>query len=159
MRPSEDGGFKLRAREGEMPRDLIAKRPQDFDGMTSALEQIGLAQHHGLKTRLVDVSRNPLVALFSACDSRDAAGISHPNDMDGRIHVFALPKEAIRSFDSDNVSIISKLCEIGTKLSKSSGRGKWGRHGGRRPEASDSDRAFGGPAPLISLHSAREAAI
>ena len=112
MRPSGDGSFKLRAREGEMLRDLIAKRPQDFDGMTSALEQMVIAQHHGLKTRLVDVSRNPVVALFSACDSRDAAGVSHPNDMDGRIHVFALPKELIRSFDSDTVSIISNFAKL-----------------------------------------------
>ena len=112
MRPSEDGSFKLRAREGEMLRDLIAKRPQDFDGMTSALEQMVIAQHHGLKTRIVDVSRNPVVALFSACDRRDAAGISHPNDMDGRIHVFALPKDLIRSFDSDTVSIISNFAKL-----------------------------------------------
>ena len=112
MRPSEDGSFKLRAREGEMLRDLIAKRPQDFDGMTSALEQMVIAQHHGLKTRLVDVSRNPAVALFSASDSRDAAGVSHPNHMDGLIHVFALPKYLVKSFDSDTVSIISNFAKL-----------------------------------------------
>ena len=112
MRPSEDRSFKLRAREGEMLRDLIAKRPQDFDGTTSALEQMVIAQHHGLKTRLVDVSRNPTVALFSACDSHDAAGISHPNDMEGRIHMFAFPKELVRPFDSDTISIISSFAKL-----------------------------------------------
>ena len=68
MRPSKDGRFKLRLQEGGMLRGLIANRPEDFLGMNSALEQMVVAQHHGLKTRLLDVTPNPGVALFSACD-------------------------------------------------------------------------------------------
>ncbi len=112
MRPAADGTFKLRAHEGEMLRELISRRPEDFVGMTSALEQMVVAQHHGLKTRLLDVSHNPCVALFSACDSRDAAGKPHDNDMDGRIHVFAATKELVRPFDSDTVSIISNFAKL-----------------------------------------------
>ena len=92
MRPSDDDTFKLRANEGEMLRNLISRRPEDFSGMTSALEQIVMAQHHGLRTRLFDVTRNPCVALFSACDSRDAAGQSHDNDMDGRLPYIRSPE-------------------------------------------------------------------
>ena len=112
MRRSDDKTFKLRAHEGEMLRDLISRRPADFDGMNSALEQMVVAQHHGLKTRLLDVSRNPSVALFSACDERDPAGRSHPNNMDGRIHVFAVPKTLVRPFDSDTVSIIANFAKL-----------------------------------------------
>ena len=112
MRPSKDGKFKLRAHEGEMLRELISRRPGDFGGMTSALEQMVVAQHHELKTRLLDVSRNPCVALFSACDRRDPAGKSHKNDMDGRIHLFAVPKELVRPFDSDTVSIIANFAKL-----------------------------------------------
>ena len=112
MRPSDDGTFKLRAHEGEMLRDLIAMRPEDFTGMGSALEQIVIAQHHGLKTRLLDVSHNPCVALFAACDSRDPIGKSHDNKMDGRIHVFAVPKELVKSFDSDIVSIVCNFAKL-----------------------------------------------
>lgn len=112
MRPSKDNTFKLRLHEGEMLRDLIARRPEDFHGMNSALEQMVMAQHHGLKTRLLDVSRNPCVALFSACDHRDPAGIPQPNDMDGRIHVFAVPKDLVRSFDSDTISIIANFAKL-----------------------------------------------
>ena len=112
LRPSNDGTFKLRAHEGEMLRDLIARRPEDFSGMTSALEQMVIAQHHGLKTRLLDVSRNPCVALFSACDRRDPAGKSYDNEMDGRLHVFAVQKELVKPFDSDTVSIIANFAKL-----------------------------------------------
>ena len=112
MRPSEDCTFKLRAKEGEMLRGLIARRPEDFRGMDSALEQMVVAQHNGLKTRLLDVSRNPCVALFNACDPRDAAGYKRKNDMSGRIHVFAFPKYLIKSFDSDTVSIIANFAKL-----------------------------------------------
>ena len=112
MRPSSNGKFTLRAHEGKMLRDLISRRPHDFEGMSSALEQIVIAQHHGLKTRLLDVSRNPVVALFSAADPRDATGKSHPNNMDGQIHVFAFPKDLIRPFDSDAISIVSNFAKL-----------------------------------------------
>ena len=112
MRPSKDRTFKLRLHEGEMLRGLIAKRPEDFFGMNSALEQMVVAQHHGLMTRLLDVSRNPCVALFTACDARDPAGSLHENGMDGRIHVFAVPKVLVKSFDSDTVSVIANFAKL-----------------------------------------------
>lgn len=112
MRPSDDGTFKLRANEGEMLRELIAMRPADFTGMTSALEQMVIAQHHGLKTRLLDVSHNPCVALFSACGSRDSTGKSHNSEVNGRLHIFAVPQELIKPFDSDFVSIVCNFAKL-----------------------------------------------
>ena len=108
MRESRDGAFKLRSHEGEMLRSLISRRPEDFEGMTSALEQLVIAQHHGLKTRLLDVTRNPCVALFSTCESRDPAC----NTKDGRLHVFAVQNEMVKPFDSDVVSIITNFAKL-----------------------------------------------
>lgn len=112
MRKSDDHKFKLRPHEGQMLRDLVSRRPEDFSGMIAALEQLVMAQHHGLKTRLLDVTHNPCIALFSACDSRDPGGFQHPNTMDGRIHVFAVPKELIRPFDSDTISIVANFAKL-----------------------------------------------
>ena len=68
MRNSSERKAILHDKEGEMLFDLMSERPEDFIGATSALSQWVIAQHHGLQTRLLDITRNPLVALFHACE-------------------------------------------------------------------------------------------
>ena len=97
----------LRESEGRMLIELMARRPEDFSDASSALDQLVLAQHHGLKTRLLDITRNPLVALFHACEARPGK-----KSTDGRIHVFAVPRSIIKAFTSDSISIIANFAKL-----------------------------------------------
>jgi len=49
-------------------RDMVAHEPQNFSECKSALDYLVQMQHYGLPTRLLDMTMNPLVALFFACE-------------------------------------------------------------------------------------------
>ena len=111
-RPPLEDQPDVRGREGEMLLDLISRRPEDFINADSAVSEWVLAQHFGLKTRLLDVTRNPLVALFSACDDSSHCHQRTFADEDGVLHVFVVPRTMIKPFDSDSVSVIANFAKL-----------------------------------------------
>ena len=87
-----------------MLNDLMTRQPESFSQLGSTLAQWVLAQHHGLRTRLLDITRNPLVALYYACNDHGGE--------DGRVHVFAVPRSLIKPFNSDTVSVIANFAKL-----------------------------------------------
>lgn len=89
--------------EDKMIREIIMRCPSEFDSMSSSFEKLVKMQHYDLPTRLLDVTLNPLVALYFACLTEENT------NSDGEIVFFKLPRSEIKYFDSDTVSIISNL--------------------------------------------------
>ena len=109
LQPSVMRCPKLRNKESKMLSKLMSRRPEDFSGGQSAFSQWVLAQHHGLKTRFLDVTRNPLVGLFFACHTTDKKSSA---DEDGRLHVFRVPHQLVKPFNSDTVRVISNFAKL-----------------------------------------------
>ena len=106
LQPSVMRVRQYRHQEGQMLLDLMTRRPKEFSKTNSALSQWVLAQHHGLKTRILDVTRNPLVAMFNVCEDQSYSGD------DGRLHIFSIPSSLIRDYRSDVVSVIANFAKL-----------------------------------------------
>ncbi|MCK4358780.1 MAG: FRG domain-containing protein [Candidatus Cloacimonetes bacterium] len=54
-----------------MIEELKRRKPESFKHCKSRFEELSICQHYGLPTRLLDLSENPLIALYFACKSTE----------------------------------------------------------------------------------------
>jgi len=92
--------------EKQIFSELMTEAPGEFSGDRLMFEKLVRAQHYGLPTRLLDVSLNPLVALYFACDE-----IEH-HETDGVVQLLDFAEERVRFADSDTVSLICNLARL-----------------------------------------------
>ncbi|WP_157976500.1 FRG domain-containing protein [Parahaliea mediterranea] len=84
-------------------KEMVLRCPNDFDAADNTFQMLVKMQHYSLPTRLLDITANPLIALYFACLEAD-------NGPDfGEVVVFKVPKRQIKYNDSDTVSVISNL--------------------------------------------------
>lgn len=97
----------LEQAEKRAVRDLVSVQPNEFASDASMFDRLVRMQHFGLPTRLMDVSRNPLVALYFATDPGPDGQAS-----DGVVTAFAVPEEREKYYDSDSVSCLANLANM-----------------------------------------------
>lgn len=90
--------------ESNLFRELIIRHPNDFNNQRFTFEMLTKMQHYELPTRLLDITSNPLVALYFACNDNSSRT--------AEVYVFKVKNEEIKYYDSDTVCCISNIVRI-----------------------------------------------
>jgi hypothetical protein len=94
--------------EFHMIEELKRRKPESFKHCKSRFEELSICQHYGLPTRLLDVTENPLIALYFACKNKK----KEEEDKDGEIIPF---KDIPLNYWDTRVKCICFFSEILTK--------------------------------------------
>ena len=99
--PSIMRSANLQRNESQLYHELLINCPDDFEKCHTHLEKLVKMQHYGLPTRLLDITRNPLVGLYFACESRPESY--------GELILISPKNHEIKYPQSDTVSILASL--------------------------------------------------
>ncbi|MCZ8036493.1 MAG: FRG domain-containing protein [Novosphingobium sp.] len=107
LRRWTDGSWKHLPDEDRLCKEVLIAHHDEFQGDHYCFDRLVRMQHYGLPTRLLDISGNPLVALFFACHC-------DPKLMgtDGEVIIFRIDRDRVKYFDSDTVSCLANLSNL-----------------------------------------------
>lgn len=95
--------------ENKIFSELMLEAPNEFGTDKSMFDKLVRAQHYALPTRLLDVSLNPLVGLYFACNEKEF------HDKDAVVQVFDFSSMRVKYADSDTISLICNLARLSDK--------------------------------------------
>ncbi|WP_246700979.1 FRG domain-containing protein [Rhodopseudomonas sp. BR0M22] len=107
LRKWENGDWQFLPREDRLCKELLIAHHDEFQSDQYCFDRLVRMQHYGLPTRLLDISGNPLVALFFACSCN-----SDQADIAGEVIVFRVSEGRVKYYDSDTVSCLSNLSNL-----------------------------------------------
>lgn len=89
--------------EDNIFKESITRVPNEFMNCKSTTEKLVKMQHYGIPTRLLDITANPLVALYFACNKDFTT--------DGEVIYLRIPTNFVKYYDSDTVSVLSNIAK------------------------------------------------
>lgn len=107
LRKWENGDWQFMPSEDRLCKELLIAHHDEFHGDDYCFDRLVRMQHYGLPTRLLDISGNPLVALFFACSCKP-----DQIEIDGEVIVFQVASDGVKYYDSDTVSCLSNLSNL-----------------------------------------------
>ncbi len=102
------GNWLKEKNESELMRECERRLPNEFAECKSTFERLVKMQHYGIPTRLLDITLDPLVALFFAL-YKDPKNHDDLSNEDAVVLVYKVPKEKICNYHSDKVSVVSNI--------------------------------------------------
>lgn len=86
--------------EDKLYINFLMQAPDLFAHCNNNFERLALMQHHQLPTRLLDLTTNPLIALFFSCSNPNESGVVYP--FSNRLN-FEIFKNNIELLDKQNI--------------------------------------------------------
>lgn len=92
---------KYKENEARMYYDILSLKPEAFANDYSIYDRLITMQHFGMPTRLLDITRNPLVSIFFSCNNLDRA------NSDGLVYTFIPEADNFLNFDDERLKCLT----------------------------------------------------
>lgn len=112
FRKDDKGNYTYLNSEDILYRELIVSNSPDFSSDEYTLDRLIRMQHYSLPTRLLDITSNPLIALYFACKSNNPSNIKGAQEKQGEVIIFSIKRRNIKYFDSDTASCLANLARL-----------------------------------------------